>query len=507
MNNPTPHTATHDTTPNVPASAAPLMIGVSGMRGIVGASLTPVNVSRYVATYGTWLASQQTNGQPPHVLIGRDSRRSGQMYEQAASAALLAVGCRVTTVGIVTTPGVAVMIEHLQADGGIVLTASHNPIIWNGVKFLGRDGSAPPADQAQAIIDAYRAKAIAYVDVHHVQPMVHDNTAAQVHVDAVLKHIDVEVVRSASLSVVLDSVHGAGGLEGRLLLDRLGCEVTHLYAEPTGDFPRPPEPVREQLGELCQAVVDHGAAIGFAQDPDADRLAIVDESGRYIGEEYTLALCARHVLATRAVGEGKSESVKPQTATENTKTTEATTEGKSVGPVMVANLSTSRMLNDIAATYGATVARTPVGEANVAHAIQTHGAIVGGEGNGGIIWPCVVHVRDSLVGMALMLEMLATQKQALSAIVEDSPAYAIVKEKVELNAANRDIPGQLAEVLPPKFTEQAIDLQDGVRIDWPDRWVHVRASNTEPILRLIAEGPTEDDCRVMIDQVRAALNL
>ena len=450
---------------------APLMLSVSGMRGLVGKSLTPPVVANYAAAFGSWLI-QSTGTNAPHVVLGRDSRPSGQMFEMAAAAGLAAVGCRVTRLGILSTPGVAIMAGHHSAQGGMVVTASHNPIIWNGIKALRHDGAAPPEDQAQQIIERFKQNNLDYASVESLQPSNEDSTGVKVHIHRILPHIDVDAIRSAKLKAVVDSVCGAGGDEARALLEALGVELIHMYPEPTGLFPHTPEPTRDNLTELCTEVKKHGAAIGFAQDPDADRLAVVDENGRYIGEEYTLALCAMHLLGA--------------------------------GETVVANLSTSRMIDDIAAEVGATVLRTAVGEANVAAGMQACGAAVGGEGNGGIIWPKVCGVRDSLVGMALLLEMLAKQGKPLSKLVAATPAYAIVKDKADVSQSLLD---QIGPTLKEKYADQKVDTQDGVRIDWPDRWVHVRPSNTEPIIRIIAEAADEQAARALVDEVRGALGL
>ncbi|MEX0775195.1 MAG: phosphoglucosamine mutase [Phycisphaeraceae bacterium] len=460
---------------------APLMLGVSGLRGLIGQSLTPVVAARYGAAVGQWFMDQRgrfDDGDAAHVVVGRDSRPSGAMIESAAVAGLLGAGCRVTTLGIATTPGVAVMVDHLNASGGVVITASHNPIMWNGIKTLRRDGAAPPPQEAQQIVAGFQADSAKWAPVEKLAGLENDPGAARVHVDRVLRHVDADVVRHRKLKVVLDSVHGAGGPSGALLLRELGVEVVHLYGEPTGRFPHTPEPTKANLTELADAVRDHHADAGFAQDPDADRLAIVDEKGTYIGEEYTLALCSLHVLSSQ------DPPVK--------------------GGVLATNLSTSRMIDDVAAKFACRVIRTPVGEANVAAAMREHNAIAGGEGNGGIIWPKVVHVRDSLSGIALVVEMLAQRGVPLSAIVEASPRYAMVKDKVDLKPGMKE---RLAPELCQAFAQQTLDLQDGVRIDWPDRWVHVRTSNTEPIMRLIAEAGDEGAARELIAQVRKALKL
>jgi phosphomannomutase len=446
---------------------APLMLTVSGLRGWIGQSLTPAVATGYAAAFGQWLRATQPHGRAtPHVVLGRDSRPSGPMLELAAAAGLLAVGCRVTTLGIATTPGIAIMTEHLHADGGLAVTASHNPIDWNGLKPLRHDGQAPPPDQAAAIIELFRAQRYPFVPVAGLQTLDHDATTHRVHLDRVLPHVDLERIRARRLKVVLDSVNGAGGPVTAMLLDQLGVETIALHPEPTGQFPHPPEPTREHLTELTQAVAQHGADLGLAQDPDADRLALADEQGRYIGEEYTLALACLHLLTKAAATPRRDEQPGNR--------------------ILVANLSTSRMIDDLAARYHGQVIRTPVGEANVATAIRAHHALLGGEGNGGVILPSVVHVRDSLIGIALILDLLAARRQPLSAIVNEIPRYEIVKDKVALR------PGMAESLLPrlqQAYRGQKLDTRDGVRIDFPDRWVHIRPSNTEPIVRIIAEAP------------------
>ena len=466
---------------------SPLMLSVSGLRGIVGASLTPPVAARYAAAVGRWMI-EQTGRPDPKIVVGRDSRPSGQMFEHAAIAGLISVGCRVASLGIASTPGVAVMIRQLDCDGAMVITASHNPIIWNGIKTLAPPGVAPSADQAARIIELFHEGDVPGADVSRLQPVTHADNVEAVHSQLILEHINVKAIQQAKLKVVLDSVHGAGGPEAMVMLDALGVEVLQLYGEPTGQFPRPPEPVKDQLGELCQVVTEHHAAAGFAQDPDADRLAVVDETGRYIGEEYTLVLAAMHLLDRAKTGAGVGMAAQPENA------------------VVAANLSTSRMIDDVAAAAGAEVVRTKVGEANVAQAMQNRHAVCGGEGNGGIIWPRISLVRDSLVGIALTLEMLALRDVKLSTIVDQTPAYAMIKDKVALADAGI-VMSDIGPCLRDYFTRPDFDEQDGVRLDWPDRWVHVRASNTEPILRVIAEAPTEPDARALVNDVRAALGL
>lgn len=398
----------------------------------------------------------------------------------AATAGLLSVGCSVVDLGVVATPTVGVMIDELKAAGGLVVTASHNPIIWNGMKCLGGDGAAPPKADAAAIIERFREKRLDYVDVEAMAGVTREGAGHALHVQRVLALVDVHAIRARAFRVVLDSVNGAGGIAGRMLLEALGCTIVHLNGEPTGVFAHTPEPTETNLGELCAVVRDDGRAdVGFAQDPDADRLAIVDETGRYIGEEYTLALVARHLLATRGPG------------------------------ALAANLSTSRMIDDIAARHpGAKVLRTAVGEANVVAAMRPARAILGGEGNGGVIVPEVCNVRDSISAMALVLELLAVEKRPLSAIVEELPRYEIIKHTFDL--ADLGGAGAVAGLLDrvrTAFASERVDASDGVRIDVADGWVHLRSSNTEPIVRLIAEAPTRERAWQLLDEVAVAAGL
>jgi phosphomannomutase len=441
-----------------------LIMGVSGARGLVDQTMTPALVADLGRAFGAHVGGGR-------VVVGRDSRPSGEMLQHSAMEGLCAAGCPVTELGVVSTPGVALMVGRLGAAGGLVVTASHNPREWNGVKFLLPPGVAPPPGEAAAILDRYRSRRFASTFDRN-GGVTSDETTHEHHVSAVLAAVDAEAIRRRRFRVVLDSVNGAGGTGGRRLLERLGCAVTHLNAEPTGRFAHAPEPLAENLTSLCDAVRAQGADGGFAQDPDADRLAIVDASGRCVGEEYTLVLAARRVLARRP------------------------------GPV-AANLSTSRMIDDVAAAAGGAcrVVRTPVGEAHVAAAMRAEGCVVGGEGNGGVILPQVVLVRDSFAAMAVALELMAVEGRPLDRIVADIPAYAMVKRKFELE------PPRIArwlERLRASAAGARVDDRDGVRLDWTEGWVHVRPSNTEPIARVIAEARDE---AAAADLVRRATDL
>ena len=452
------------------------MLSVSGMRGLVGRSLTPVEVTRFAAAVGSWLRVERGT-EAPTVVVGRDSRPSGAVVEAAAVAGLAGVGCRVIRLGVLSTPGVATAIAKHRADGGLVLTASHNPLGWNGVKPLRHDGVAPPPDAAAELRRRFESADVTWVDDARIGRISDDPSAAAWHIDRVLEQVDADLIRSAKLHAVVDSVHGAGGHETVLLMHALGVTLTHLYPEPTGWFPHPPEPTRDNLKGLCDAVPFYQADVGFAQDPDADRLAVVDKDGTYLGEEYTLALAAAHILK-------KGESV-------------------------AANLSTSRMIDDVAARVGGRVVRSAVGEAHVARAMREAGATLGGEGNGGVILSTISQVRDSLAGMAVLLELLATRRRddpdvSLGTVAAELPRYEILKEKIDLNPT-LDMPSLLARLHDRLTDADRLDTRDGLRADWPDRWLHVRGSNTEPILRLIAEAPDASTGQALIERARAAV--
>jgi phosphomannomutase len=443
-----------------------LIKSVSGVRGVVGQDLNPQVAMQVAAAFGSWLGQGK-------LIVGRDSRLSGQSLQAAAMAGLTGVGCNVVDVDIVSTPGGALMIGQHQAQGGVIITASHNPIIWNGLKLLTAEGWAPPPEQIRQIYDRFDAQQFAWKDVHQVGRIQIDGGTARRHVAAVVERLDVEAIRRKGFRVVLDSINGGGCVEGRLLLEELGCQVIHLNGEPTGKFAHPPEPTADNLTSLCEAVSQNGAAIGFAQDPDADRLAIVDERGQYIGEEFTLVLAAWRMLERHP------------------------------GPV-AANLSTSRMIDDVAQRFGQTVVRTPVGEANVGVGMRDNNCVLGGEGNGGVIWPDIVQVRDSLAGMGLVLELLATAGQSLSTLAGQVPRYCIAKRKFP---ADRDKAAAAVEAVKKAFAKERLNTSDGVRVDFADGWVQLRASNTEPIMRLIAEAPDEGSLDRLLESVADAAGL
>lgn len=454
------------------------MLSVSGARGLVGLTMTPAIAADYAAAFGSFLRSTSQSDRL-RVCVGRDSRPTGQMLAAAAHAGLASVGCDVIDLGIVTTPSVAIMIEHHNAAGGMAITASHNPIPWNGLKSLNADGVAPPTEHANEIIRRFTERDIDYCAVEHTGAITSDDSTHERHIRRILELLDPAPIRAAGFRVVLDSVNGAGCVAGRMLLEELGCEIIHLNGEPTGYFAHTPEPIEGNLGDLIAQTAAAGAACGFAQDPDADRLAVVDENGRYIGEEYTLVLAARRVLDL----DGPS--------------------------AMATNLSTSRMIDDVAASVpGSVVGRAAVGEANVVEVMKASGATIGGEGNGGVIYPAVCWVRDSLSSMALVLGLMADRQKTLSAIVDALPRYEMIKHKFDLTAiGGRDAVAPALETIAGHFTDARVDLTDGVRADLDDGWVHVRPSNTEPIMRLIAEATTRDRAWALATEVAEAAGL
>ncbi len=461
------------------------MVGVSGVRGIVGKDLTPDVVTRYAAAFGTWVLEGTRDGRRrtrpshrptsrPEVVVGRDARASGPAFAKAAIEGLLSAGCDVIDVGLVPTPTVQLAIEHHRAGGGIVITASHNPIEWNALKFVGRDGIFLDASDG-ARVHALARDGVGGRGTADGGRVARDDHAIARHLERVLALpvLDVPRIRSMRLRVALDTVRGAGGTIMPPVLERLGCTVAGVNLETDGRFPRAPEPVPEHLGELCALVRGSGAAVGMAVDPDVDRLALVDERGEAIGEDYTLAFAVRAVLGTGDGGRGTS------------------------GPV-VCNLSTSLVVEDAARACNAEVVRTPVGEAHVARKMLELRAPIGGEGNGGVMYPAAHVGRDAPVAAALVLGLLARTEKRVSELVAAAPRYAIVKAK----APRRPSLESVYAALRRRFADAEVDTKDGLRLAWRDRWLHVRPSGTEPIIRLIAEAPNGADAERLIDEGR-----
>jgi phosphomannomutase len=447
-----------------------LMVSVSGIRGRVGESLTPEIVATYAAAFGAWARNR---GKGSSIVVGRDSRVSGPMFHGIVLGALQAVGCTVIDIGLTTTPTCQLAVEDKHAAGGLMLSASHNPIEWNALKFIGASGLFLEADEG-AEMRALVERGIPYVTWEKLGAVERYDGAVDAHVEKVLAipYLEADKIRARRFKVALDCVRGAGGVIMPKLLERLGCQVTAINMETDGRFPRPPEPVPENLGELEELVRKSRAEVGFAVDPDVDRLALVSDEGRAIGEDYTLALAARVVLRHRR------------------------------GPV-VTNLSTSRVVEDVAVAAGVQLIRAPVGEVNVAVRMRTEKAPVGGEGNGGVILSEVHLGRDAPVGVALILQLLVEEGRPLSRIVKELPRYVIVKDKLDRPSASLD---SVYDALRGAFPGAAADTQDGLRLAWSDRWVHVRPSGTEPIVRVIAEAPTAEEAGELIRQSRVPLD-
>lgn len=452
------------------------VVSVSGIRGLVGKTIDVDQVMGLAAAYGQTIANGSGNGS--RVILGRDSRPTGALFAQAAAAGLRAVGCSVIDIGVVPTPTVPIMINELKADGGIQISASHNPVEWNALKLFSPTGRNVDQAQLDQVLAAYNA-APAFRTWSGIGGYRQRDDALRVHKERVLACVDLALIRAAKLKVVIDSVNGAGSAIAPDLLAALGCEVVPIHTRPDQVFPRDPEPTAANVRDTGAVVKAVGAAIGFVQDPDADRLAILDDTGAYIGEEYTLVLCAAARLAAEQAAGRKDLAA-------------------------CTNLSTSRMLEDVAKRHGAKVVRSKVGEAHVVDAMQANHAVIGGEGNGGIIDPRVVWGRDSQIGMALVLEYLARAKQKLSQVIAGIPRYAIHKEKVAMDRAA--VTAAIAKLQGHAVTQGAeLITLDGLKLVWPDRWVHLRASGTEPVSRIIAEAPSETEASDLAARVRSAV--
>ncbi|PSQ96263.1 MAG: phosphoglucosamine mutase [Bacteroidetes bacterium SW_9_63_38] len=453
-----------------------LITSISGIRGIVGDGLDPSVLVRYAGAYGSW-CRERAEGRACHplVIVGRDARPSGDACAQIVIGTLRNMGCDVLDVGLAATPTVEVAVLQGEAIGGIILSASHNPEAWNALKLLNEKGEFLTPDQGETIID--RADAGAASPVRHDELGRYETRDALArHIDAILALdlIDPEQIAAQNLSVVVDGINSVGGVALPRLLHRLGVaedNVHCLHCEPTGHFAHPAEPRPDHLTELTDAVPAHDADLGLAVDPDVDRLALVDDQGRFILEELTQVLAADFLWGHRD------------------------------GP-FVTNLSSSRAIDDVAARRGQPVHRSAVGEINVVQRMREVDALLGGEGNGGVIVPALHHGRDALVGTAFVLQHLADTEQALGTLHDDLPHYAMVKDKLPLPDV---APDRLLSVLAEEYADADLSTIDGLKIDFEDRWVHMRPSNTEPILRVYAEAPTEDNAQALADRFKNEL--
>ena len=450
-----------------------LIKSISGIRGTIGGepdnNLTPLDLVKFASAYGTWIKSKYPNKRIT-IVIGRDARISGAMVEAIVVNSLLALGIDVINLGLSTTPTVELAVPLEHADGGIILTASHNPKQWNALKLLNNKGEFIDAKAGELILELAASENFSYAEVDDLGVQTQNQSYLQKHIDEVLKLklVDAAKIRSKGFKVVVDGVNSTGGLFIPALLKELGVEVVELYCEPNGQFPHNPEPLEKHLGAIKQAVVEHQADFGIVVDPDVDRLAFVSEDGTMFGEEYTLVACADYVLSK--------------------------TPGNTVS-----NLSSSRALSDIASKHHGSYTAASVGEVNVVHCMKDTNAIIGGEGNGGIIYPESHYGRDALVGTALFLMLLSEKNIKVSELRASYPAYFMRKDKIELDATI-DVDG-LLEAIEKRYQNKRINTQDGVKIDFENHWIHLRKSNTEPIIRVYTEAPSVKEAEAVANAI------
>ncbi|MFA6451578.1 MAG: phosphoglucosamine mutase, partial [bacterium] len=442
-----------------------LKISISGVRGVVGESLTPDLLVRFAEAFGTYL------GRGASVVVGRDTRTSGEMVQHAVLAGLVSAGCRVTLLDICPVPTLQLAVRNLGADGGIEITASHNPVEWNALKFIREDGCFLNYYQARELLDIYHQGDFAKAYSGGMNRPRKYGRAVEDHIEAIIGTLGRLPKGRRPIRAVVDCVNGAGSVMSAELLRRLGCEVFTINDTPDGIFPRPPEPLPENLAALCDETRRLDADIGFAQDADADRLAIVSEKGLPIGEDYTLAIAVDYILS------------------------------QTPGNVVV-NLSTTRAVDDIAASHGCRVVKSKIGEINVVEMMKAENAVIGGEGNGGVIYPAINYARDSFAGMAIALHYIAARKKPVSALVAALPAYKTTKSAIPcpLNRAQ-----EVVEFLIEKYKSKKLVLTDGVKIPFGKSWSLVRASNTEPILRIITEAASDSESRRLNAETAAAV--
>ncbi len=437
-----------------------LKIGISGVRGVVGDSLTPALLTRFAQAFGTYVGGGR-------VVVGRDTRTSGVMVCQAVTAGLISSGCRIVDLGVCPTPTVQLLVRKLGARGGVAITASHNPAQWNALKFVGADGLFLGGASGRELLDIYHQGDYTKVPGRDMRAVDVRDDALDVHISAVLAALGPLPAGGRRLRVAIDSVNGAGSIVTPRLLDTLGVDVVAINITPDGRFPRQAEPTPEALAQLSAAVRTHGCDIGFAQDMDADRLAVVSEHGEPVGEDLTLLIAAEQVLSTTP------------------------------GPV-VTNVATTHALDAVAARYGCAVTRTPVGEANVTEAMRRLGAVIGGEGNGGVIYPRINFARDSLVGIGLILHRLAGTGRSISALVADQPKMHLIKQQISCPTHRV---AEIQRLLRAEYARYPIDARDGVKVVTPTGWFLLRGSNTEPVTRLVVEAPREADAKALAAEV------
>ena len=454
-----------------------LIKSISGIRGTIGGvhgdNLTPIDAVNFGCAYGQWLINKNPNSKHK-VIIGRDARISGEMIQNLVQFSLISMGIDIVDLGLSTTPTVELMVQKHNADGGIIITASHNPTQWNALKLLNENGEFLNSHEGKLIVDFSENKNFTFSQVEDLGTLTKENQSMNQHIDSVLSLnlVNVEKIKSKKLKIVVDAVNSTGGIIVPDFLNKLDIEVIKLYCEPNGNFPHNPEPLKNNLKDLSNKVIETGADMGIAVDPDVDRLVFMCENGELFGEENTLVACSDYVL-----------SKKPG----NT----------------VSNLSSSRALNDITLKYNQTHYYSAVGEVNVVEKMKEVNAIIGGEGNGGVIYPESHYGRDAIVGIGLFLSLYCERDLSASSLLKTFPKYYMVKEKINLsNSINVDkILNQIAE----KYKNEKIDLVDGVRIDFIDSWVQLRKSNTEPIIRIYSEAKSEEKSNNLISEIKTLI--
>lgn len=449
-----------------------LIKSISGIRGTIGGqvgdNLTPIDTVKFAAAYGVWL-KQQREKDNYRVVVGRDARISGSMIQNLVMHTLVGLGIDVVDLDLSTTPTVEIAVPMEHADGGIILTASHNPKQWNALKLLNEKGEFLDAVEGAKILDIAESDTMNFANVDSLGKIIKNEAYFDLHIDEVLNLplVTVNAIEAANLRVVVDGVNSTGGIVIPMLLDRLGVEVIKLYCEPNGEFPHNPEPLKEHLTDLSLAVKKHKADFGIVVDPDVDRLAFMDENGDMFGEEYTLVACADYVLSK--------------------------TPGNTVS-----NMSSTRALRDVTEKHGGMYEASAVGEVNVVNLMKKNKVVIGGEGNGGIIYPDSHYGRDALVGVALFLSLLADKKMSVSALRKTYPDYFMSKKKIQLTP-ELDVDGIL-KAMETRYKNEQLTTIDGVKIDFSQSWVHLRKSNTEPIIRIYTEAKTQTEADGLADK-------
>ncbi len=450
-----------------------LIKSISGIRGTIGGkvddNLTPIDIVKFTSAFGYWLQKTE-NRKDLTLVIGRDARISGKMVNSLVTATLQGLGINVIDLGLSTTPTVEVMVPELNTDGGIILTASHNPKQWNALKLLNRKGEFISGEDGTEVLKIAETADFNFAEVDELGTYTTQEDGFDIHIQKILDlpMVDSEAIKQKKFKIVVDAVNSTGGIAVPMLLEKLGCEVVELYCEPNGHFPHNPEPLKEHLGDICELVKSEKADMGIVVDPDVDRLALVDENGDLFGEEYTLVAVADYIL-------------------------------KNKPGVAVSNLSSSRALRDVATRHESTYFASAVGEVNVVNVMKDKNAVIGGEGNGGIIYPELHYGRDSLVGIALFLSHLALENKTVSELRASYPDYFMGKKKIELTP-DIDVDGILTK-MKDLYPNDEVSTVDGVKIDFKENWVHLRKSNTEPIIRIYTEAFSQTEADGLGDEM------